>query len=69
MTHPDIVQGVLVGTVRLLALAVPQQVPTQRHLCGIKLVQKATVVALHAQALEPVGAHGLQTTRQMSAVA
>lgn len=59
--HLHVIQGVLVGAVRLLALPIAQQRSADGHLRGVKLVQEAALVALHAEALEPVGAHSLHT--------
>ena len=56
----DIVQGVLVGAVRVPAGAVAQHGPAGGHAFRVELVQEAAGVALHTQALDPVGADGLE---------
>eukprot|EP00983_Pelagomonas_calceolata_P072133 1151572-Pelagomonas_calceolata.AAC.7 len=57
---------VLVWAVELLALPKLQQIAADGHLLNIVLVQKATLVAFHAHAPQPVGAYRLQHTAQHS---
>ncbi|KAL6764241.1 hypothetical protein V8C86DRAFT_2478325 [Haematococcus lacustris] len=45
--------------VQLLALPILGKVAAYRHAIHIKLVQEATLIALHAHASQPVGAHSL----------
>ena len=56
----DLLGGVLVGAVGLLAGAELEQVAAHGHAVGVKLVEEAAGVALHAQPAQPVGAHGLR---------
>mmetsp|Transcript_7892 Transcript_7892/g.20291 ORF Transcript_7892/g.20291 Transcript_7892/m.20291 type:complete len:248 (+) Transcript_7892:2-745(+) len=51
----DVIVRVLEGAVRLLACAVFEQCAADRHPRGVKLVQEAAAVALHAEVAQPVG--------------
>lgn len=56
----DLLHAVLVGAVHILAHPILQQVPAHRHAGWVKLVQKTTGIAFHAESSQPVCAHGLQ---------
>jgi len=55
----DIVHGVLEHAVRLPALSAFRKKAANRHPAGFPLVQKAAVIALHAQPAPPVSTHRL----------
>ena len=55
----DVLQGVLEGTVGLPALVILGEESARGHARLVELMQEAAVVALHAQATEPVAAHRL----------
>jgi hypothetical protein len=55
----DVLQRVLERTVGLLALVVLGEEAARRHALLVELVQEPALVALHAQAAQPVAAHRL----------
>ena len=59
VTILDVLQRVLVRTVRLLTLAVFREEPTRGHARFIELVQEPARVPLHAQIPQPVSTHRL----------
>ena len=52
----------LEGTVGLLAFPKLDEIPADRQPRRVKYMQEATVLALHAEALQPVAAHRLHST-------
>ena len=65
----DLLGGVLEGAVWLLARPKLEEGAADWHARGVKLVQKAARVALHAQPAQPVRAHGLAVVARLVGVA
>lgn len=65
VTHLYIFQGVLERAVRLFALPKLYQVPADGQPRRIKDMQEAAVLALHAEAFQPVAAHRLHITHSL----